>query len=150
MSSVTDKLINTEEHPCYYSTNNDQVRSNFHKFRSKRDSNMADLPPESPTATFEQEFPLVLPSTRNRLVDKKGRLRVKGMRIPEKTKLYIADLFTTAIDLRWKWVGAIFCFSYIFSWFFFGMLWWFMVLTRGEGVCVSQVCCLKNYISNTS
>ena len=141
MSSVTDTLITSGTCPSYHSTNNDQVSAIYNVQIPREQSVLVDMPPDTPSATcnFKPDFPVDIPTTKNRLVDKNGSLRVKAMKVPDKAKLYLADLFTTAIDLRWHWVMALFCVSYIFSWIFFAMLWWFMVLSRGKGVCVSEV-----------
>lgn len=139
MSTVTDKLITQEQHPGYYSTNSDEISTHFNSSRLMTNSAMVDIPPSSPTASFEPDFRPSETKTRNRLVDKNGDLRVKAMKVPDRTKLYLADLFTTAVDLRWKWVTLLFCMSYVLSWILFGTFWWFMVLTRGDGFCVSGV-----------
>ena len=75
-----------------------------------------------------------------RFVNKSGELRVLSKNVPRKMKLYLADLFTTMIDLRWKWVILIFMTSYIFSWTLFGLIWWLIALLRGSSTCVTKVC----------
>ena len=74
-----------------------------------------------------------------RLVNKTGELKVLAKNVPRKTRLYLADLFTTLIDLRWKWVIFIFVASYIISWTLFGLIWWLIAYLRGYSVCVWKV-----------
>ena len=77
---------------------------------------------------------------KRRLVNKSGELKVLAKNVPGKTRLYLADLFTTLIDLRWKWVILIFVSSYVFSWTLFGFIWWFIAWLRGSSTCVYKVC----------
>lgn len=76
---------------------------------------------------------------KRRLVSKSGELKVLAKNVPRKTRLYLADIFTTMVDLRWKWVIVIFMTSYIFSWTLFGFIWWLIALLRGSSTCVSKV-----------
>lgn len=77
--------------------------------------------------------------SKRRLVKKSGDLKVLAKNVPRKTKLYLADIFTTMIDLRWKWVILIFMTCYIFSWTLFAFIWWLIAILRGSSVCVSKV-----------
>jgi hypothetical protein len=107
---------------------------------------MADIPP---SPSFESNVIHFL-EPRNRLVNKKGRVKAIAKNVLGKTKLYLADIFTTTIDMKWYWVILLFCVSYIFSWLFFGTVWWFIVLARGEGVCITEVCMtIKSNIYNS-
>ena len=77
---------------------------------------------------------------KRRLVNKSGELKVLAKNVPGKTRLYLADLFTTLIDLHWKWVILIFVSSYVFSWTLFGFIWWLLAFLRGSSTCVCKVC----------
>ena len=75
-----------------------------------------------------------------RLVNKSGELKVLAKNVPRKTRLYLTDIFTTMVNLRWKWVILIFVTSYIFSWVLFGFIWWLIAILRGSSTCVLKVC----------
>lgn len=76
---------------------------------------------------------------KQRLINKSGEVKVLSKNVPRKMRRYLADIFTTMIDLRWKWVIFIFIASYITSWVLFGFIWWLMAYLRGSTVCVAKV-----------
>ena len=107
----------------------------------KRQGNRATFPLHSQCSspTFGEHKFLLDRSKKIRLVSKYGSLRVTARNVPQKTKLYFKDLFTTMIDLNWVGVISIFCASYVLSWVVFGLLWWLIVAIRGPSVCISDV-----------
>jgi len=76
---------------------------------------------------------------KRRLINKSGELKVLPKNVPRKMRRYLSDIFTTMIDLRWKWVIFIFVASYIISWVLFGFAWWLVAYLRGSIVCVHKV-----------
>lgn len=95
------------------------------------------------SSTFRGENKTKIPTrgfSERRLVKKNGELKVLAKNVPGKTRRYLADIFTTMIDLRWKWVILIFASSYIISWTMFGFIWWLVAILRGSSVCVTKVC----------
>ena len=95
------------------------------------------------SSTFRNENKTKMPTkgfSKRRLVKKNGELKVLAKNVPGKTRRYLADIFTTMIDLRWKWVMLIFASSYIISWTMFGFIWWLVAILRGSSVCISKVC----------
>ena len=76
---------------------------------------------------------------KRRLISKSGELKVLPKNVPRKMRRYLSDIFTTMIDLRWKWVIFIFVSSYIISWLLFGFMWWLVAYLRGSTVCVHKV-----------
>lgn len=77
--------------------------------------------------------------SKRRLINKSGQVKVLPKNVPRKTRLYLSDIFTTMVDLRWKWVIFIFVASYIISWVLFGFMWWLVASLRGSTVCVHKV-----------
>ena len=77
------------------------------------------------------------PSQR-RLVEKSGKRNVRSKHIPRGR--YMEDIFTTVIDMKWKWVVLMFALTYMGSWLFFGLCWWLIVVLRaGHGKCFDNV-----------
>jgi len=66
---------------------------------------------------FIQEKPI-------RFVKKTGHCNVTHINLEDKTKLFLRDIFTTAIDLQWRWNFFMFSAAYIFGWTCFGMVYW--------------------------
>uniref|UniRef100_A0A096M2B4 G protein-activated inward rectifier potassium channel 1 n=1 Tax=Poecilia formosa TaxID=48698 RepID=A0A096M2B4_POEFO len=68
---------------------------------------------------------------RQRYVQKDGKCNVHHGNVQE-TYRYLSDLFTTLVDLRWRFSLLIFTLVYVVNWLFFGFLWWLIALVRGD------------------
>ncbi|XP_064158619.1 G protein-activated inward rectifier potassium channel 4 [Anguilla rostrata] len=68
---------------------------------------------------------------RQRYVQKDGKCNVHHGNVQE-TYRYLSDLFTTLVDLRWRFSFLIFTLVYVVNWLFFGLLWWLIALIRGD------------------
>uniref|UniRef100_A0A3Q2Q2A2 G protein-activated inward rectifier potassium channel 3 n=1 Tax=Fundulus heteroclitus TaxID=8078 RepID=A0A3Q2Q2A2_FUNHE len=74
---------------------------------------------------------------RQRFVGKDGRCNVTFVNMSERGQRYLSDLFTTCVDIRWRWMLVIFTLSFILSWLLFGFAFW-LILTPKEP-CFLQV-----------
>ena len=61
--------------------------------------------------------------SRSRLINKNGESNLNRVNIPSRSRKYIADLFTTLIDMKWGFVLLIFILSYLISWLLFAFCW---------------------------
>ncbi|XP_072549273.1 inward rectifier potassium channel 2 [Salminus brasiliensis] len=82
--------------------------------------------------------------TQSRFVNKNGHCNVQFINMSEKSQRYLADIFTTCVDIRWRWMLVIFCLSFLLSWLLFGFVFWLVALSYGdleneEQICVSNV-----------
>lgn len=82
--------------------------------------------------------------TQSHFVNKDGRCNVQFINMRQKGQRYLADIFTTCVDIRWRWMMVIFCLSFLLSWLFFGVIFWLVALWSGdlenqEQICVSNV-----------
>ena len=69
----------------------------------------------------------LLPRTlQRRLLLKNGDYNISSVHINKRSRHYLADFFTTLIDLKWRIDLLIFAATFTFSWLFFGFLWWFI------------------------
>lgn len=50
----------------------------------------------------------------------------------EKSQRYLADIFTTCVDIRWRYLLLIFCSSFMVSWLFFGIIFYTVSLAHGD------------------
>lgn len=50
----------------------------------------------------------------------------------EKRQRYLADIFTTCVDIRWRYLLLIFCTSFMVSWLFFGIIFYSVSLANGD------------------
>ncbi|KAJ8367256.1 hypothetical protein AAFF_G00323730 [Aldrovandia affinis] len=82
--------------------------------------------------------------TQSRFVKKDGHCNVQFVNMSEKGQRYLADIFTTCVDVRWRWMMLIFCLSFLLSWLFFGCAFWLVAVLYGDlennpQKCVSNV-----------
>lgn len=79
----------------------------------------------------------------NRLVNKNGKLHLRSSNIPQKRERFLADFFTSFIDAKWRWVFALYAVGFLFSWSFFGtvyfLIFWFRRKYDNGVVCVEKV-----------
>lgn len=71
-------------------------------------------------------------SVARRLVLKNGDCNVIQKNVSKRRCLYLADIFTTMVDIKWRWNILIFVASFIVSWLIFGVLWFLISMTRGD------------------
>uniref|UniRef100_A0A3P9LZJ8 ATP-sensitive inward rectifier potassium channel 14 n=1 Tax=Oryzias latipes TaxID=8090 RepID=A0A3P9LZJ8_ORYLA len=83
----------------------------------------------------EEEEVMRLRSSRRpqkRFVGKDGRCNVTFVNMSERGQRYLSDLFTTCVDIRWRWMLVIFTLSFILSWLLFGFAFWLIASAHGD------------------
>lgn len=82
---------------------------------------------------MEDERPLGLASKqqRQRYVTKVGKCQVNLGNIQEK-KRFLSDIFTTIVDLKYRWFLFVFMMCYIVTWVAFGTIYFFDAWLRGD------------------
>uniref|UniRef100_S4RAK2 Si:ch211-113j13.2 n=1 Tax=Petromyzon marinus TaxID=7757 RepID=S4RAK2_PETMA len=68
---------------------------------------------------------------RQRYVTKDGKCRVRLGHIQDKMR-FLSDMFTTIVDLKYRWFLAIFTLCYLLTWLLFGLVYLLMALIRGD------------------
>uniref|UniRef100_A0A8D3A509 G protein-activated inward rectifier potassium channel 2 n=2 Tax=Scophthalmus maximus TaxID=52904 RepID=A0A8D3A509_SCOMX len=66
-----------------------------------------------------------------RYVQKDGKCNVHHGNVREKYR-YFTDIFTTLVDLKWRFNLFIFVLVYTVTWLFFGFMWWLIAYLRGD------------------
>ncbi|KAK9530388.1 hypothetical protein VZT92_011892 [Zoarces viviparus] len=69
---------------------------------------------------------------RQRFVEKNGRCNVQHGNLGGETSRYISDLFTTLVDLKWRWNMLIFILTYTVAWLVMASMWWVIAYIRGD------------------
>ncbi|CAL8383107.1 unnamed protein product [Gadus morhua 'NCC'] len=98
----------------------------------------------------DQGAPLSKPARRKRqrLVEKNGRCNVQNGNLGGESGRYISDLFTTLVDLKWRWNLLIFILTYTVAWLVMASMWWVIALIRGDlrpgGHDASHTPCVAN------
>ncbi|XP_077360214.1 ATP-sensitive inward rectifier potassium channel 1-like [Festucalex cinctus] len=94
--------------------------------------------------------PKVHPGGKSRLVTKDGRCNIElGNRDPGNRLAYLVDMWTTFVEIRWRFVLLLFVASFTGSWFIFSLLWYWIArsngdmseqnATDGQGMCIANV-----------
>jgi len=71
-------------------------------------------------------------SERRRIVSKSGDCNTKLYRVNKKNRRFMQDVFTTMVDMQWRFVFFAFTASFILSWFGFGIIWWIIAYVHGD------------------
>ncbi|XP_056898740.1 inward rectifier potassium channel 16 isoform X2 [Takifugu flavidus] len=69
---------------------------------------------------------------KNLYIRKEGSSNVVFRHVPEEWLLFVTDIFTTLVEIRWRVMFLIFALSYILSWLFFGVLFWVIALAHND------------------
>ncbi|XP_078096315.1 ATP-sensitive inward rectifier potassium channel 12 [Mustelus asterias] len=69
---------------------------------------------------------------RSRFVKKNGQCNVQFANMSDKPQRYIADIFTTCVDVRWRYMLLIFSLAFVISWLAFGLAFWLIALIHGD------------------
>ncbi|KYO42656.1 G protein-activated inward rectifier potassium channel 4-like [Alligator mississippiensis] len=79
----------------------------------------------------DRQFSLSNKQQRQRYVTKVGKCQVNLGRIQEK-KRFLSDIFTTIVDLKYRWFLFVFMMCYIITWLVFGIIYFFDVWVRDD------------------
>ncbi|XP_038624525.1 LOW QUALITY PROTEIN: ATP-sensitive inward rectifier potassium channel 10 [Tachyglossus aculeatus] len=92
--------------------------------------------------------PLLAPGPRRRRVlTKDGRSNVRLEHIADKRLLYLKDLWTTFIDMQWRYKLLLFSATFAGTWFLFGLAWYLVAAVHGDlpdppGAAVNHTPCV--------
>ncbi|XP_074475525.1 inward rectifier potassium channel 16 [Sebastes fasciatus] len=89
---------------------------------------------------------------KHRYIRKEGSCNVVFRHVPEEWLLFVTDIFTTLVEIRWRVMFLIFALSYILSWLFFGIIYWVIALAHGDtrNVTSESHPCMDNVHSFTA
>ena len=69
---------------------------------------------------------------RRRLVYKNGECNISHVNIKKRRQRYLADIFTTLVDIKWRWNLLIFILAFTLSWLVFALCWWLICFANGD------------------
>ncbi|XP_042361539.1 ATP-sensitive inward rectifier potassium channel 12 [Plectropomus leopardus] len=68
----------------------------------------------------------------SRFVSKAGQCNIHFANMDEKSQRYISDIFTTCVDIRWRYMFLLFSLVFVVSWLTFGLAFWVIGLLHGD------------------
>jgi len=71
-------------------------------------------------------------NSHRRIVSKSGDCNIQLYRVNSKKRIFIQDMFTTMVDMRWRYTLLAFIASFLVSWLIFGVIWWFISYVHGD------------------
>lgn len=69
---------------------------------------------------------------KKRLVNKDGRCNVEHKNVPRRKQAFLKDVFTTAVDMSWRYTLMAFGSSFMLTWFVFSVIWYIIVYAHGD------------------
>lgn len=69
---------------------------------------------------------------RGRFVKKDGHCNVRFVNLGGQGARYLSDLFTTCVDVRWRWMCLLFSCSFLASWLLFSLAFWLIASLHGD------------------
>ena len=67
-----------------------------------------------------------------RIVHKDGTCNIASQNVTERRRRYLVDIFTTLVDMRWRYNVALFGAAFIVSWTIFAVVWFSIAYTHGD------------------
>ncbi|XP_059208178.1 ATP-sensitive inward rectifier potassium channel 15 [Centropristis striata] len=83
-----------------------------------------------------------------RIVSKDGHNNVRIDNVEGMVKLYLHDIWTTVVDMKWRYKLTLFASTFVMTWFIFGVIFYFISMGNGDfepdrdknhTVCVANV-----------
>uniref|UniRef100_M4AZ25 Potassium inwardly rectifying channel subfamily J member 12b n=1 Tax=Xiphophorus maculatus TaxID=8083 RepID=M4AZ25_XIPMA len=68
----------------------------------------------------------------SRFVNKTGQCNIHFSNMDEKSQRYMSDIFTTCVDIRWRYMFLLFSLVFVVSWLTFGLAFWVIGLLHGD------------------
>lgn len=69
---------------------------------------------------------------RRRVLSKDGRSNVHIEHVSGRGALYLRDLWTTFLDMQWRYKFFFFTATFAGTWFLFGVFWYLVALAHGD------------------
>lgn len=85
-----------------------------------------------------------------RFIKKSGHINVSHFNVDKKLMRFINDIFTTGVDLQWRWNLLVFGFAFLVTWVGFGFCYWLCLLFNGDVWPEADPAkyCIKNFDPN--
>lgn len=82
-----------------------------------------------------------------RIVSKDGHNNVRIDNVEGMVKLYLHDIWTTVVDMKWRYKLTLFASTFVMTWFIFGVIFYLIGMTNGDfepGLNSNYTRCVNN------
>jgi hypothetical protein len=69
---------------------------------------------------------------RKRVIFKHGDVNVVQGNVAKRRRRYMQDIFTTLVDIQWRWTILVFALNFTLSWLFLGVVWYLIAYAHGD------------------
>ncbi|KAL1453402.1 hypothetical protein WDU94_007542 [Cyamophila willieti] len=69
---------------------------------------------------------------RRRAIDKHGVSNIIQINISKRRRAFLVDIFTTLVDIQWRWTLLVCIMGFLLSWLGFACCWWLTAFTHGD------------------
>lgn len=69
---------------------------------------------------------------RRRVILKNGVVNISKENVSKRGQRYLQDIFTTMVDIQWRWNLLVFAMGFFVSWIGFALLWWLIAYAHGD------------------
>ncbi|XP_037125522.1 ATP-sensitive inward rectifier potassium channel 15 [Syngnathus acus] len=84
---------------------------------------------------------------RRRIISKDGHNKVRIINVEGMVKLYLHDIWTTVVDMKWRYKLTLFASTFIMTWFIFGVFFYLISMGNGDfepNLSSNHTPCLEN------
>ena len=86
-----------------------------------------------PSVLHKDSFRWLLPRmSERRLVCKNGECNISRVNIDRRGRRFLADIFTTMVDIKWRWNLLLFTMAFTVSWVIFALAWWLVAFSHRD------------------
>lgn len=69
---------------------------------------------------------------RKRVIFKHGDVNVVQGNVAKRRRRYLQDIFTTLVDIQWRWTIFVFALNFVLSWLFFSVVWYLIAYAHND------------------
>jgi hypothetical protein len=133
-SETPTSTITTEHGKNYvYRLKAQQLQKNLSfSGANKLNSNDGQITPLYRTINSIKQTKIFPGRIRKRVVLKNGNVNLCKEHIDKRSQRYLQDMFTTMVDIQWRWNLLVFAMGFILSWLGFSVLWWLICFSHSD------------------
>lgn len=86
-------------------------------------------------------------TVQRRIVSKDGHNNVRIDNVEGMVKLYLHDIWTTVVDMKWRYKLTLFASTFVMTWFIFGVIFYLISMGNGDfepGLSANHTPCVEN------